>query len=48
MANAVVLYHYHCTLGAPAQEGGSLSLDLSAGSVTLPWAVSPVLPSKPR
>lgn len=45
---SVVLNHCHCSLCAPAQEGERLSLDLSEGSVTLPWAVSPVQPGKPR
>lgn len=48
MTSVVVLYHCHCTLGAPAEEGGRLSLDLSEGSVILQWAISPVQPGKPR
>lgn len=46
MTSVVVLCH--CTLGAPAEEGGRLSLDLSEGSVILQWAISPVQPGKPR
>ena len=33
MTSVAVLYHCHCALGAPAEEGGRLSLDLSKGSV---------------
>lgn len=48
VTSVVVLYHCHCTLRAPAEEGGRLSLDLSEGSVILQWAISPVQPGKPR